>query len=118
DEYYPIEKDAYQSYWSFMHRHLFDHVDIDASNIHLPDGELSKDAIKTHCQEYEQMIESAGGIDLQVLGIGNNGHIGFNEPGSSIFSKTRLTNLDNNTRNANAKEFQNIARVPRLAITM
>jgi glucosamine-6-phosphate deaminase len=118
DEYYPVQRDAYQSYWSFMHRHLFDRIDIDPSNIHIPNGELPKEEIKEHCLEYEQMIENAGGIDLQILGIGNNGHIGFNEPGSSIFSKTRLTNLDNNTRVANAKEFQNIAKVPRLAITM
>jgi glucosamine-6-phosphate deaminase len=118
DEYYPIDKDAYQSYWSFMHRHLFDQVDIDKSNIHIPNGELPKEAIKAHCMEYEQMIEDAGGIDLQVLGIGNNGHIGFNEPGSSIFSKTRLINLDNSTRVANSREFQNIAKVPRLALTM
>ncbi|HNP22894.1 MAG TPA: glucosamine-6-phosphate deaminase [Panacibacter sp.] len=118
DEYYPIEKDAYQSYWSFMHRHLFDHVDIDPSNIHLPNGELPKDKIKDHCAAYERMIEEAGGIDLQILGIGNNGHIGFNEPGSSIFSKTRIVNLDVSTRNANAREFQNLAKVPRLAVTM
>lgn len=118
DEYYPIEKDAYQSYWSFMHRHLFNHVDIDPANIHIPNGELPKEAIKAHCTEYDQMIDDAGGIDLQILGIGNNGHIGFNEPGSSIFSKTRLINLDNSTRVANAREFQNIAKVPRLAITM
>ena len=118
DEYYPIQREAYQSYWSFMHRHLFNHIDIDPANIHIPNGELSKDEMKDHCLQYEQMIEDAGGIDLQILGIGNNGHIGFNEPGSSIFSKTRLTNLDNNTRVANAREFQNIAKVPRLAITM
>src|SRR6185295_5905718 len=118
DEYYPIQRDAYQSYWSFMQRHLFDHIDIDPANIHIPNGELPKEEIKEHCLEYEQMIENAGGIDLQILGIGNNGHIGFNEPGSSIFSKTRLTNLDNNTRVANAREFQNISKVPRLALTM
>src|SRR6266487_5747436 len=118
DEYYPIQKDAYQSYWSFMHRHLFNHVDIDPSCIHMPNGELPKDEVKEHFLKYEQMIEDAGGIDLQILGIGNNGHIGFNEPGSSVFSKTRLTNLDNNTRVANAREFRNIAKVPRLAITM
>jgi glucosamine-6-phosphate deaminase len=118
DEYYPIQRDAFQSYWSFMHRHLFNHVDIDPANIHIPNGELSKVKIKEHCIQYEQMIEDAGGIDLQILGIGNNGHIGFNEPGSSIFSKTRLTNLDNNTRIANSREFQNITKVPRLAITM
>jgi glucosamine-6-phosphate deaminase len=118
DEYYPLQKDAFQSYWSFMHRHLFNHVDIDAANIHIPNGSLPKSEVKNHCLQYEQMIADAGGIDLQVLGIGNNGHIGFNEPGASIFSKTRLINLENSTRIANARDFQNIARVPRLALTM
>lgn len=118
DEYYPIEKDAFQSYWSFMHRHLFSHVDIASENIHLPNGLWPKEDIKRYCAEYDQMIEDVGGIDLQILGIGNNGHIGFNEPGSSIYSKTRLVNLDNSTRIANAYEFQNISKVPRLAVTM
>lgn len=118
DEYYPIDKDAVQSYWTFMHRHLFNHVDIDPKNIHIPNGALPKEQIKEHCAAYELMIDEAGGIDLQILGIGNNGHIGFNEPGSSRYSKTRLTNLDNNTRNANAKEFDSISKVPRLALTM
>jgi glucosamine-6-phosphate deaminase len=118
DEYYPIEKEAFQSYHNFMHRHLFNHIDIDPANIHIPNGELPKEEIKKHCQEYEKLIEEKGGIDLQILGIGNNGHIGFNEPGSSIFSKTRLVTLDNSTRIANAREFQNISQVPRLAITM
>ncbi|MBN9295737.1 MAG: glucosamine-6-phosphate deaminase [Filimonas sp.] len=118
DEYYPLEKEAFQSYYSFMHRHLFNHVDIDPKNIHIPDGELPKDEVKAHCEAYEQSIKDAGGIDLQILGIGNNGHIGFNEPGSSIFSKTRLINLDNSTRISNSHEFQNITKVPRLALTM
>jgi glucosamine-6-phosphate deaminase len=118
DEYFPIEREAYQSYWSFMHRHLLQHVDIKPENIHIPDGSLSKDAIKAHCQAYEQAIEAAGGIDLQILGIGTNGHIGFNEPGSSIHSKTRLITLDNSTRLVNSSEFGNIANMPRLAITM
>jgi glucosamine-6-phosphate deaminase len=118
DEYYPIEKQAWQSYHSFMHRQLFDHVDIDPKNIHIPDGELPKEKIKEHCLAYEQEIEEAGGIDLQLLGIGNNGHIGFNEPGSSILSRTRLVNLENSTRLANAYEFANISEVPRLALTM
>jgi glucosamine-6-phosphate deaminase len=118
DEYYPLEQEAFQSYHSFMHRHLFDHVDIDRANIHIPNGDLPKESIKQHCLEYELQIEAAGGIDLQVLGIGNNGHIGFNEPGSSIFSRTRLITLDNSTRLANAHEFTNISEVPRLAITM
>src|SRR5688500_2140446 len=118
DEYFPMDKDAVQSYNRFMRFHLLDHVDIDPANIHIPDGEIEKQNIKQYCIEYEQMIEDAGGIDLQVLGIGNNGHIGFNEPGSSINSKTRLTVLDNSTRIANSHEFANISQVPRLAITM
>jgi len=118
DEYYPLEREAFQSYWSFMHRHLFNHIDIRPENIHIPDGSLAKESVKKCCLEYEEKIESVGGIDLQVLGIGNNGHIGFNEPGSSIFSKTRLTSLDNGTRIANSYEFQNISQVPRMAITM
>ncbi len=118
DEYYPIEKDAIQSYNSYMHRMLFDHVDIDPKNIHIPNGALPKEQIKEHCAAYENAIDAAGGIDLQILGIGNNGHIGFNEPGSSIYSKTRLINLENSTRLANAYEFANLAQVPRLAITM
>jgi glucosamine-6-phosphate deaminase len=118
DEYYPLEKEALQSYWSFMHRHLFNHVDIDSNNINIPDGTLPKDEIKAACLAYERKIEDLGGIDLQILGIGKNGHIGFNEPGSSIQSKTRLVSLDNSTRVANSFEFQNIAEVPRLAITM
>lgn len=118
DEYYPIDKEAWQSYHSFMHRNLFQHVDILPENIHIPNGELAKEAVKEHCAAYEKAIEEAGGIDLQILGIGNNGHIGFNEPGSSIHSRTRLINLENSTRLANAYEFANISEVPRLAITM
>ena len=118
DEYYPIENDALQSYNRFMHVHLFDHIDIDPKNIHIPNGEIPKEKIKAHCFDYERQIEEAGGIDLQVLGIGNNGHIGFNEPGSSIYSRTRLVTLDNSTRIANSHEFANFSEVPRLAITM
>jgi glucosamine-6-phosphate deaminase len=118
DEYYPIDKDALQSYDRFMKVNLFNHIDIDPANCHIPNGELPKDEIKQHCLEYELMIEKAGGIDLQILGIGNNGHIGFNEPGSSIHSKTRLVPLENNTRLANSYEFQHISQVPRLAVTM
>ena len=118
DEYYPIEKEAFQSYWSFMHRHLFNHIDINPANIHLPNGNWPKEEIKKYCAAYESELEKAGGIDLQILGIGLNGHIGFNEPGSSIFSKTRLVNLDNTTRIANTYEFHNISKVPRLAVTM
>ncbi len=118
DEYYPIDNDALQSYNSYMHRLLFNQIDIDPANVHIPNGELPKEAVKAHCLDYERKIEEAGGIDLQVLGIGNNGHIGFNEPGSSIFSRTRLISLDNSTRLANSYEFANISEVPRMAITM
>ena len=118
DEYYTIERDAFQSYWSFMHRHLFNHVDILPENINIPNGELPKENSKQYCKQYEEAIEKAGGIDLQILGIGNNGHIGFNEPGSSIFSTTRLVTLENSTLIANARDFQSISQVPRMAITM
>ncbi len=118
DEYYPIANDALQSYKRFMKKNLFDKVDIDPNNCHIPNGEWKKEEIKQRSIEYEKLIQSVGGIDLQILGIGNNGHIGFNEPGSSLFSKTRLVPLENSTRIANAAEFQNISKVPRLAITM
>lgn len=118
DEYYPIDKDAIQSYNRFMKFHLFDHVDIQPENIHIPDGEIPRESIKQYCIDYEKKIESYGGIDLQILGIGTNGHIGFNEPGSSMNSGTRLIALDNSTRIANSYEFANISEVPRLAITM
>ena len=118
DEYYPIEKSAYQSYWSFMHRHLFDLVDIDPKNIHLPNGEWTKENLKESCIAYEQTIEKTGGIDLQILGIGKNGHIGFNEPGSSFHSKTRVIHLDQQTRIANTYEFHDLNKVPKLAITV
>jgi len=118
DEYYPIEKSAYQSYWSFMHRHLFNLVDIDPKNIHLPNGEWTKENLKESCTSYEQTIEKIGGIDLQILGIGKNGHIGFNEPGSSFHSKTRVIHLDQQTRIANTYEFHDLNKVPKLAITV
>lgn len=118
DEYYPIEPDALQSYNRFMKEQLFNHIDIPAGNYFVPDGTLPKEKVKEYTAEYERRIEAAGGIDLQILGIGTNGHIGFNEPGSTLTSHTRLVTLDHNTRQANAFEFSNISQVPRLAITM
>ena len=118
DQYYPMEADAINSYHYFMRKNLFEHTDIDPKNYFLPDGMVSKDLIKQHVSEYENKIIEAGGIDLQILGIGSNGHIGFNEPGSPAHSKTRLISLDNNTRIANSHEFGNISEVPRMAITM
>ncbi len=118
DEYYPIEPDATQSYVNFMKRNLFDHIDIDPRNCHIPDGTLPKDQIRAFCDLYEKKIKSFGGLDLQILGIGGNGHIGFNEPGSIANSQTRLITLDNRTRIDNAYEFDSISKVPRFAITM
>jgi len=118
DQYYPMDKDALQSYHYFMRKNLFEHTDINPQNYHLPDGMITKENVKEHCLSYEQQIEEAGGLDLQILGIGTNGHIGFNEPGSGIYTKTRLTSLDNSTRLANSYEFGNMTEVPRMAITM
>jgi glucosamine-6-phosphate deaminase len=118
DQYYPMDKDALQSYHYFMRKNLFEHTDINPANYHLPDGMIPKEKVKEHCLNYEKQIEAAGGLDLQILGIGVNGHIGFNEPGSGIYSKTRLVTLDNSTRIANAYEFGNMSEVPRMAITM
>ncbi len=118
DQYYPMDKDALQSYHYFMRKNLFEQTDIDPKNYHLPDGMIPKDKVKEHCLNYENQIREAGGLDLQILGIGVNGHIGFNEPGSSIHSNTRLISLDNSTRIANAYDFGNMSQVPRMAITM
>ncbi|HVZ96664.1 MAG TPA: glucosamine-6-phosphate deaminase [Chitinophagaceae bacterium] len=118
DQYYPMEPDALNSYHYFMRKFLFEQTDIDPKNYYLPDGMIPKEKIKEHCADYEKKIADAGGIDLQILGIGNNGHIGFNEPGSPVYSKTRLVTLENSTRLANSHEFGNMSQVPRMAITM
>lgn len=118
DEYYPIEKEHKESYHTFMKHNLFDHVDIPKENIHIPDGTLEKDDIAAFCANYEQAIKAAGGIDLQILGIGRNGHIGFNEPGSSKDSLTRLVTLDGKTKQDAAAAFMGEANVPLQAITM
>jgi glucosamine-6-phosphate deaminase len=118
DEYYPIQRSARQSYYRFMKENLFNHIDIEPKNCFIPNGELPKEDMKVFCEEYEQAIIDAGGIDLQILGIGSNGHIGFNEPGSSRFSKTRVTPLENSTRLSNAGDFDSVTQVPRLSVTM
>lgn len=118
DEYYPMEPDSLQSYWRFMKEQLFDHVDIPAGNYHIPDGTVSYDKVAEFCRHYEDMIEAAGGLDFQLLGIGGNGHIGFNEPGSLSNSRTRLMMLDHSTRAAASMDFGGLPRTPRKAITM
>ena len=116
DEYYPISKDNAQSYHYFMNKHLYSKVNLKAENIHIPSGE-AKDAEK-ECQRYDDMIAQSGGIDLQILGIGKNGHIGFNEPSERLDCKTHLTSLTQSTIEANSRFFASEADVPKKAITM
>ena len=118
DEYYPMEPDSINSYVRFMNEQLFDHVDILAENCHIPDGTLEKDEIRDYCSAYEAKIEALGGLDLQILGIGGNGHIGFNESGSLQNSKTRLVALDHITRVAASGDFSGLSNTPRTAITL
>jgi glucosamine-6-phosphate deaminase len=118
DEYYPMPKDSIHSYHRFMWENLFSHVDIDAANVHIPDGTVSRDGVDDYCDRYEQQIRDAGGIDFQILGIGKTGHIGFNEPGSGAESRTRLIALDHVTRRDAAADFFGEQFVPREAITM
>lgn len=118
DEYYPMQADAAQSYVAFMNAKLFDHVDIDRDNIHIPDGTIPVEDIQEYCRTYEQKIVAHGGIDLQLLGIGRTGHIGFNEPGSDPDSETRLVTLNDVTRSDAARDFGGKENVPTQAITM
>lgn len=118
DEYYPIEPNSLQSYVRFMNEHLFDHIDIPAENVHIPDGTIPEDQVHEYCEQYEQKIIDAGGLDIQLLGIGRTGHIGFNEPGSRPDSLTRLITLDKITRKDAASDFFGEEYVPRRAITM
>ena len=118
DEYYPMRPNELQSYVRFMSEHLFDHVDIDPGNVHVPDGTVAEEDVHAYCQRYEQQIADAGGIDVQLLGIGRTGHIGFNEPGSGRTSRTRLITLDRVTRLDAASDFFGEEHVPRRGITM
>jgi len=118
DEYYPMNPLDGQSYVAFMNQNLFDHIDILKENIHIPDGTLSRETLKEYCLEYEQKIRDFGGLDLQLLGIGRTGHIGFNEPGSLEDSITRLVTLNELTRTDAIDDFGGIDNVPVEAITM
>jgi glucosamine-6-phosphate deaminase len=118
DEYYPMQPESFQSYVRFMNEHLFNHIDIPKKQIHIPDGLLQKEKVAEFCRDYEKMIDDLGGIDIQVLGIGRTGHIGFNEPGSTEKSLTRLVTLDQVTRIDAASDFFGEENVPRKAITM
>lgn len=116
DEYYPMAPDHTQSYRYFMDIHLFDHVNINKANTNVPDG-LCADP-RSYCAEYDRRIAAAGGIDLQLLGVGKNGHIGFNEPAASLIGGTHIAELNEDTVAANSRFFDSVADVPRRAITM
>lgn len=116
DEYYPIEKDNSQSYYYYMMKNLFEHINIPKDGIHIPNG--TAEDVKQECLSYEKNIAEKGNIDLQVLGIGPNGHIGFNEPDVKFEAITHLVALDEKTINANARFFNSIEEVPKKAISM
>ena len=118
DEYYPMQPTNLQSYVRFMQQYLFDHIDIPKENINIPDGTIGRMKIEEYCTRYEQKIKTYGEIDIQILGIGRTGHIGFNEPGSGIDSRTRLITLDHITRIDAASDFFGEENVPDKAITM
>ncbi len=118
DEYWPMQPEELQSYRRFMREYLFDLVDIDPRNVHVPDGTLKPEQIAGFCDNYERLIRDSGGIDIQLLGIGRTGHVGFNEPGSARDSRTRLITLDRVTRMDAASDFFGERHVPRKAVTM
>lgn len=116
DEYVGLKPTHNQSYWYFMYHNLFKHINIPLENVHVPDGTAAD--VEAHCAAYDDEIERWGGIDIQLLGIGGNGHIAFNEPGTAVFSRTNWVALDRSTIEANARFFRKKADVPRYAITM
>jgi len=116
DEYYPIKPDNEESYHYYMMENLFKHVDINPANIHIPNG-MAKD-VQKECERYEELIKKWGGLDLQVLGIGRNGHIGFNEPNPKFEAVTHLVELDEDTIIANSRFFPSAEEVPKQAISM
>ncbi len=118
DEYVGLSADHAGSYHHFMWENLFQHVNVDAERVHIPDGAVEGRGIERECRRFEEMIEAAGGIDYQILGIGTDGHIGFNEPGSSLASRTRIKTLTQRTRDDNARYFADGEEMPHHVITM
>ncbi|SHE70124.1 glucosamine-6-phosphate deaminase [Seinonella peptonophila] len=116
DEYVGLAKDHPNSYHYYMQQHLFSKIDLPEHQAHIPNG--LADDLEQECERYEQLIERLDGVDLQILGIGQNGHIGFNEPGTSFSSRTHIVKLAESTRLANQRFFHSIDEVPRYAITM
>jgi glucosamine-6-phosphate deaminase len=117
DEYVGLEKTHKESYNYFMNHHLFDHVDVDRNNVHIPDGTLPLEKYPEYCANYEKQIKEAGGFDLALVGIGRTGHIGFNEPGSTIEDRTRLVHLHDITIQDAAEAFGGAEHVPKIAVT-
>ncbi len=118
DEYCGLDRDHPESYWYFMHQNLFNHIDIKPENVNLPSGMVADADVAAHCAAYEAKIQAAGGLDLQILGIGRTGHIGFNEPGSDDTTLTRQVHLDELTIKDAGPAFGGIENVPTTAITM
>lgn len=116
DEYIGLDKDHPNSYYYFMREKLFDHVDISFDNVNIPNGVASD--LEAECQAFEAKIKQAGGIELQILGIGGNGHIGFNEPGTPFTSRTQVVDLASSTIKANSRFFDSIEEVPTQAVSM
>ncbi len=116
DEYYPIKRDNDQSYYYFMWKNLFDHVNVRKEAVHVPNGEVADP--EAECAAYDAAIEAAGGIDLQILGIGRNGHIGFNEPDETLYAATHVTGLTQSTWEANSGYFEDPKDMPMKALTM
>ncbi|MEM9997130.1 MAG: glucosamine-6-phosphate deaminase [Bacteroidota bacterium] len=118
DEYYPMDPTSIHSYHRYMWENLFDHINIKRENVHVPLGDIPREEVEAHVEDYEAQIRAVGGIDFQILGIGKTGHIGFNEPGSGATSRTRLIALDTITRRDAASDFFGEKNVPAQAITM
>ncbi|MEL7169052.1 MAG: glucosamine-6-phosphate deaminase, partial [Bacteroidota bacterium] len=118
DEYYPMDPESIHSYHRYMWENLFSHINIQRENVHVPLGDIPREEVEAHVEDYERQIEALGGIDFQILGIGKTGHIGFNEPGSGATSRTRLIALDTITRKDAASDFFGEENVPAQAITM
>ena len=118
DEYYPMAPESLHSYHRFIWENFLEHVNVRRENVHIPRGDIPRDQVEAHCRQYERAIADAGGIDFEILGIGQTGHVGFNEPGSDAHSRTRLVTLDAVTRRSAAADFFGTENVPHEAITM
>lgn len=116
DEYVGLSEEDEQSYHYYMHERFFKHIDIKSDHVHLPQGDA--DNLKEECKRYDQLIKDSGGIDLQLLGLGANGHIAFNEPGTSFTGRTQVVDLTESTIEANSRFFDSMDEVPTQAISM